>query len=296
MEDMDFSAAMQAPAGPEPQARMAQVSEDPFIDEITLPVTTDTRPTALSLVPYEERVKLLVIQARDLVVNDEEGRKKATELGLQAKKTRLKVEAIKKSPMFQAAESFIKDIRHLCNTLTDPLSKNVEQVCKAKLTAYSEHLRLAKAREEAEARERARAAQAELDAEAAKLRQEAAAKVAAAQEELARKEAEGAGWGAANPDEKALLEQTVEEEKAAAASIVSPQVMVQVQPEKNVVRTDEGASFTTSRWVAEVIDLNLVDRKYLVLDPKAIQKDVDGGLRQAAGFIIKEKLGTSFRG
>jgi hypothetical protein len=289
LEDMDFGAAMQGPVAPEPQTRMAQVSEDPFVEEITLPVTTDTRPTALSLVPYEERVKLLVIQARDLVVNDEEGRKRATELGLQAKKTRLKVEGIKKSPMFLAAESFIKDIRHLCNTLTDPLSKNVEQVCKTKLTAYSEHLRLTKAREEAEARERARAAQAELDTEAAKLKAEAEAKVKAAEAELVHSQG-------LSDSEKAILEQTVEEEKAAAASIVAPQVMVQVQPTKNVVRTDEGASFTTSRWVAEVVDLSLVDRKYLVLDPKAIQQDVDGGLRQASGFIIKEKLGTSFRG
>ena len=296
MDDMDFGAAMAGPTAAMPQTREAQIAEDPFINEITLPVTTDVRPTALSLVPYEERVRVMVAQAKELVVNDEASRKKATELGLQAKKTRLKVEGIKKSPMFLAAESFLKDIRHLCNTLTDPLSKNVEQVLKAKITAFSEHLRLAKAREDAENRERARAAQAELDAEAAKLKAEAEAKVRAAEAELAKKEAEDAGWGVANPDAKALLEQTVEDEKEAAASIVAPKVMTHVPPAKNVVRTDEGSSFTTARWVAEVVDISLVDRKYLVLDPKAIQKDVDGGLRQAAGFIIKEKLGTSFRG
>jgi len=339
LEDIDFSSAMAAPAPSTPQARQVQVAEEPFLDEITLPIGTDIRPMALSLVPYEQEVRLLIQMAKDLEVSDEDGRKEATKLGLRAKKLRLRVEKIEDSPVLQQAINFVKDARHLIKTLASPLKSQVEQVCKTKLTAYSEALRLAQARREAIAREQARALQARLDAEAEELKRAAEAKAKAAQDELDRQAAEEArkaeaeakaraaeeqlALGAAGlteeektglaqtieeetataaaivvptEAEKALLQQTVEDEKAAAASVVAPQVVLQTDPTKNVMRTDEGSSFTTSRWVAELVDINLVDRKYLVLDPKAIQKDVDGGLRQAPGFLIKERLGTSFRG
>jgi hypothetical protein len=287
LEDIDFDAAMKKP---EPQSMPAKVVEgDPFIaGEIDLPVGTDIRPTALSLVPYQEKVKALQLAAKDLQVTDDASRKKATELALQAKKLRIRVEKIEDSPAFQAAVNFVKDIRHLCKTLTTPLKQDVEQVLKNKLTSYAEHLRLAQQRREAEARERARILQAELDAEAAKLKAEAEAKAKAAEEELAT--------GVVNDAERAILQQTVEEEREAAASIVAPIVVVEVAQPENVVRTSEGSSFTTTRWVADLVDINLVDRKYLMVNQKAIQKDVDGGLRNEPGFNIHEVSGTSLRG
>jgi hypothetical protein len=296
MDDIDFGAAMDAPAKPEPQSRPAEATEDTFLAEITLPLGTDIRPTALSLVPYEREVKELIRLAKEIQITDEGGRKEATKIGLRAKKLRLRVEKVEDSPAIQQALNFVKDARHLIKTLALPLKTDVEQVCKSKLTAYSETLRLAQQRREAAAREEAQALQAKLNAEAKLLKEEAEAKVKAAEAELARKEAEDTGWGAANPDEKALLEQTIEEETDAAASIVAPQVVVQVDPNQNIVRTDEGASFTTSRWVARLVNIALVDRKYLMLNTKAIQQDVDGGLRHADGFVIEEKLGTSLRG
>lgn len=298
MEDIDFGAAMKKP---EPQTMPAKVVEgDPFIaGEIDLPVGTDVRPTALSLVPYQEKVKALQLAAKELQVTDDASRKKATELALQAKKLRIRVEKIEDSPAFQEAVNFVKDIRHLAKTLTTPLKNDVEQVLKNKLTAYAEHLRLAQQRREAEARERARILQAELDAEAAKLKAEAEAKAKAAEDELARIEAqekEPSGAPLNFDAEKAILQQTVEEEREAAASIVAPLVTVEVTQPENVVRTSEGSSFTTTRWIADLVDINLVDRKYLMVNQKAIQKDVDGGLRNEPGFNIHEVSGTSLRG
>jgi len=291
LEDIDFGAAMKKP---EAQTMPAKVVEgDPFIaGEIDLPVGTDVRPTALSLVPYQEEVKALVKAARDLQVTDAASQKLATAYGLRAKKLRIRVEKIEDSPAVQAAINFVKDVRHLLKTLTTPLKNDVEQVCKNKLTAYAEHLHLAQQRREAEARERARALQAELDAEAAKLKAEAEAKAKAAEDELARQEAAGE----VNDAERAILQQTVEEEREAAASIQAPLVVVEVPQQENVVRTSEGSSFTTTRWVADLVDINLVDRKYLMVNQKAIQKDVDGGLRNEPGFNIHEVSGTSLRG
>ncbi len=290
MEELDFD--MTAPPPPEPQARTARVADTEFMEPLVIPPGTDVRPIALSLVPYELRVKELIAHAKEIVVEDDEGRKRATDLGLQAKKIRLMVEKVKKSPSYLAAESYIKDCRHLCNTLTEPLKQQVEQVCKDKLTAYSKKLILEQQRREAEARERARRLQAELDAEAERLRAEAEAKAKAAEEEISQQEAAGN----LNEAERAMLQQTVEEEREAAASIVAPQVVVETQAPKNVVRTEAGSSFTTSRWKARLVDISLVDRKYLILDTKAVQRDVDAGVRTIAGFIVEQDLSTSLRG
>jgi hypothetical protein len=151
---------------------------------------------------------------------------------------------------------------------------------------------LAQRRREAAAREEARLLQAKLDAEAATLKADAEAKVRAAQEELARQEAAGH----VNDTERALLEKTVEDETAAAESIVAPQVVVRTQEPETVVRTEAGSSFTTSRWKPRLVDFDKVDRKYLIVDLKVVQRDVDGGMRQISGFAIEEVLGTSLRG
>lgn len=288
--DVDFDAAMTA-TPPERQTRRPEVDEDPFIaGEIVLPEGTDIRPTTLSLVPYEIRVKELVAKAKELEVNDAQTQKEATALANTAKKLRLKVKRIEESPPFLAAQTFIKDIRHLTKMLTEPLHTQVEAVCKDKLSAYSRQLELAQKRREAEARERARVLQAELDAEAEKLRKEAEAKVKAAEKELADSQ------GTLSPAEAAILEQTIEEEREAAASIVAPTVVVESQAPEKVVRTEAGASFTTHRWKAILINIDQVDRKYMVVDMKAVQRDVDGGMRNIDGFSIEEITGTSLRG
>lgn len=284
----DFAAMMEAPAFV-PQV----VEREPFIrQEITLPSGTDIRPTALSLVTYQEKVKLLVARAREIQVDDDAGRKEATALALQAKNIRLQVEAIKKSPAFLAAETFIKEVRHLCTTLTDPLKNQVEAVCKTKLTNYSKKQILEQQRLEAEAREKARQEQAKLDEEARALREQAEERARAAAKELAQKEAAGQ----IDEGEKATLEQTVAEETAAAESIVAPKAVVQVQPRENVVRTDVGSSFTKARPRARLVDESLVERKYLIVDMKAVQKDVDAGVRNIPGFIIEDEYSTSIRG
>lgn len=288
MDDIDFGAAM-VPAEPEPQALRAEIVEEE--GEIILPQGVDIRQTALSLVPYGDRVAALVKMAKEIEVVDDASRKQATEIGLRAKKLRLEVEKVESAPAFLAANQFIKDVRHLVKTLTNPLKVSVEQACKLKLSAFSERLRLEKQRQEAAAREKARQLQLELDAEAAQLRKDAEQKAQKAEAELVAKEM----TGQLTEGEKTLLQQTIEEEKEAAATIVAPTVLVEVPESQNVVRTGEGASYTTVKWVAEVENIDLVERKYLIVDMRAIQKDVDNGLRQAPGFIIREKTGTSFR-
>jgi len=291
-DDFDFSEAMKASAAPEPQACLARVTDEGPTGEITMPVGTNVRPTALSLVPYEEKVKILVARARELQVIDADSQKEATSLALQAKRIRLRVEGIKKSPTYLTADQFLKEIRHLCKALTDPLHHNVEQVCKDKLGAYDAKVKLERQRQEAVAREEARRMQAELDAETERQRQEAVAKARVAQEELERKEAEGS----LTDTDRTLLQQTVEEETSVAESIVAPQVVVQVTPPETVVRTEEGASFTKTRWVAKLVDEAAVERKYLVVDMKLVQKDVDSGVRSIPGFLIEQKTGVSIRG
>ena len=174
--DIDLGAAME-PQGPIVDAEFFHTPE---IMEAPLPAFPspsgfDLTTVALSLVPYQQRVKELAVAAQNIRVEDEAGRKQATDIALVAKRLRLKVEAIKKSEPYLAADAFVKDIRHLCNALTDPLKNQVETVCKNKLTAYSEQLRLAQQRREAAAREEARQLQAKLDAEAKKLRDDALA-------------------------------------------------------------------------------------------------------------------------
>jgi hypothetical protein len=291
-DDLDFGAAMTAPEPPEPQTRTAKVAKTDFIEPISMPDGIDIRATALSLVPYEQHVKALVLAAREIQVTDEASRKQATEIGLTAKKLRLRVEKIEDSPAIQVALNFVKDARHLIKTLAGPLKTDVEQVCKGKLTAYSEQLILAQRRREAAARDEARVLQARLDAEAAQLRADAEAKVRAAQEELARQEAAGQ----VSETERAILEKTVEEETAAAESIVAPQVVVRTQEPDTVVRTEAGSSFTTSRWKPRLVDIGKVHLKYLVVDMKVVQRDVDGGMRTIDGFVVEEVLGTSLRG
>lgn len=291
-DDFDFSEIMKSPPVPEPQTRLGRVTDERPAGEIAMPVGTDVRPTALSLVPYEEKVKILVARARELQVTDADSQKEATSLALQAKRIRLRVEAIKKSPTYLAADQFLKEIRNLCKALTDPLHHNVEQVCKDKLGTYDAKVKLERQRQEAAAREEARRMQAELDAETERQRQEAVAKARVAQEELERKEAEGS----LTDTDRTLLQQTVEEETSVAESIVAPQVVVQVAPLETVVRTEEGASFTKTRWVAKLVDEAAVERKYLVVDMKLVQKDVDSGLRHIPGFLVEQITGVSIRG
>ena len=295
MEEPDFEGAMSEQAEPERQARPMEIrnGEIEFLPEIAAPQGTDIQPVLLSLVPYEEKVKLMILAAREIVVEDDEGCKKATDMALQAKKMRLKVETIKKSPLYEQAENILKTLRHICNTLTEPLKLRVEGVCKDKLTAYSDRLRLEQQRRDAEAREQARELQAKLDAEAAALRAQAEEKARLAAEELSRTDL--------TETEKAILEETVEAETAAAASIVAPVVVVHAQELPNVIRTEEGASFTKRRWIARLVNLDEVPPKYFTEAvtealTKAAQKDVDAGLRNIPGFIIEEKLSTSLRG
>ena len=291
----DFESAMSAPAPPERQTRVEiRENGDEFLPEIAPPMGTDIQPILLSLVPYEEKVKFLILAAKEITVDSEDGRKKATALALQAKKIRLKVETIKKSPLYLQAEDIIKTLRHICNTLTEPLKLSVEGVCKDKLTAYAERLRLEQQRRDAEAREEARKLQSKIDQEAENLRQEALAKAAQAAEELTRADL--------TETERAILEETVESETLAAETISAPQVVAHVEEAPNVVRTDEGASFTRGRWIAELENFGLIETKYLRAEPvieailKVVQKDVDAGMRKISGFKIYEKLSTSLRG
>jgi hypothetical protein len=44
------------------------------------------------------------------------------------------------------------------------------------------------------------------------------------------------------------------------------------------------------------VDIGKVHLKYLVVDMKVVQRDVDSGMRTIDGFVVEEVLGTSLRG
>lgn len=287
MEELDFEAAMGEPV------YSPQIVENP--DQVLINqelITTDVSSTAISLVPYQQKVKALIAQAQAVVVKDNDTRKQAAEIGLLARNMRRRVETIKQSPSYLEAKKYLKEVDALIKMITDPLSKEVEQIVKGKLKVYEERLILEQRRREAEAREEARVRQAALDEEARKIREEAEAKAAEAAKELLEKEAAGQ----LGEEDRTRLERTIKEEEFAATQVFAPVVATEVAPSgPEVVRTESGAAYSRRKFVARLVDPAMVEDKYKVIDMKLVQKDVDAGLRNIPGFLIEEEVTPVFR-
>jgi len=87
--------------------------------------------------------------------------------------------------------------------------------------------------------------------------------------------------------------------EAAKAGVEAPKIETPVMPElSNVTRTDSGSSYMRKKWIAEVIDEDLVPMEYKtkpIPDLPKINKAVKAGIREIAGVRIYQETKTIFR-
>lgn len=282
--DFDFMADLpEMPAIPEPPL------EPEIIETVPVPAVPkmDIQPVALSLVPYQQKVDLMVQEAKAVIVNDEEGNTKAT--AVVASHTRLyKLLEEARKVYVGPYNEHVKAINNLFKTLTDKLDPKAPAgtiaLVKRKMAAYVQQQELERRRKEAELREQQRQLQAKIDAEAKAQREEAEAKAEKAEAEKKRLEAEGK----LDEDTKASLEQTIADETA-AANAPTPQAPVMLVPERTATRTAEGVSFAKFRWVCRITAPAQVPRDYCEPSQKLLDAAVKDGVRAIAGCEIKEE-------
>lgn len=73
-------------------------------------------------------------------------------------------------------------------------------------------------------------------------------------------------------------------------------VAASAKPAPSTVRSQNVTVSARKDWTHEVVDLNKVPRKYLVLSPAAVNADIRAGVRDIEGLRIFEKVSSSFRG
>lgn len=279
----DFGAAMSGQT-PEIQER----TREPEVElSLSLPTTQamdfDISPVALSLVPYERQVALMVNEARGIAVSDQESNKVATATASRNKRLRVLLEGERKR-FVGPLNDHIKQINNLFKTLTDPLSQN-EALIKQQIDQFAYQLEMERRRREAELREEQRKLQAKLDEEARLQREEAQRKAQEAAEKLKAEEDEAT---------RAALEKEIEEETAAAQA-QTPTVTPIVVEKPGVTRTAEGASYQKFKWVCRIVAPALVPREYCEPDKKLLDAAVKAGIRSIPGTIIEEIAETHIR-
>ena len=249
----------------------------------------DIQPVALSLVPYQNLVKLMVQEAKEITVTDAASNTKASEVVSRHlrifKELRDAKERFKKPFTDHAGQ-----ISNLFDTLADELLKEWTQggkkltrgsivLIKQQMATYELALRLERQKEEARLREEQRKLQEKLNEESRLQREEAARKVREAEEKLKTEKDEAA---------RALLEQTVAEETAAAAA-PTPQAPPPVLESKSATRTSEGTSFAQFFWKCQVLDENLVPAEYCKPVQKLLDEAVKAGVRNIPGCLITQE-------
>lgn len=270
MEDFDLGVALDPQSAPlEPE-----IMEDP-LPAFPSPSGFDLSPIALTLVPYERHVALMVAEARGITVTDTTSQKTAVSAESRNKKLFKDLETARKS-FVQPYNDHVKKINNLFKTLTDPLGQN-EATIKAERGKYEYQLELERRRKEAEAREEQRRLQAKLDAEAREQRLEAERKAREAAEKLKAETDEAT---------RIALEKEIEEETLAAAA-PTPQAPLMTERQETI-RTTEGSSYTKFVWKFRIIDPDKVVREFCSPDDKKLAAFVKGGGRQADGIIIEE--------
>ena len=148
---------------------------------------------------------------------------------------------------------------------------------------YEYQLEMERRKKEAALREQQRLLQAQIDKEARQQRDEALRIAREAEEEKERL----AKAGALDAATKAALEKTIEDETAAAAA-PTPVVQPITIEKSSVVRTADGSSYTRFKWVARIVNHNLVPRDCCVPSQKIIDERVKNGERNILGCVIEE--------
>jgi hypothetical protein len=235
----------------------------------------DLSPIALTLVPYERHVTLMVREAKGIVVLDAASQKVAVSAEARNKKLFKDLEEARKR-FVKPYNDHVSRINKIFKELTDPLASN-EALIKQNRGNFEYQLELERRRKEAEAREAQRQLQAKLDAEARIQREEAERKAREAREKLEKEKDEAT---------RTALEKEIAEETLAAAA-PTPQAPL-VTEKQEVVRTAEGSSYTKFVWKCRVEEPTLVPREYCEPVQKLLDDAAKGGIRQIAGCIIEE--------
>ena len=274
----------------EPEPTMEAV-EPEVVETLMVPAVPkmDIQPVALSLVPYQNLVKLMVQEAKEITVTDAESNTKASEVVSRHlrifKELRDAKERFKKPFTDHAGQ-----ISNLFDTLADELLKEWTErgkkltrgsivLIKLQMANYELALRLERQKKEAELREEKRRLQEKLNAEARVQREEAERKAREAEEKLKTEKDEAA---------RALLEQTVAEETAAAAA-PTPQAPPPVLESRSATRTSEGVSFAKFKWTCKIMDPAQVPREYCEPSQKLLDAAMKGGLRSIEGCEITQE-------
>lgn len=274
MDDIDLGAAM-GPQGEIVDAEFFVEPEPGTLPTFPSPSGFDLAPVALSLIPYERHVALMVKEARGITVTDAESQKTAVSAESRNKKLYKALETARKN-FVAPYNDHVKKINNLFKTLTDPLASN-ETLIKEVRGRFEYQLEMDRRRREAALREQQRQLQAKLDAEARAQREEAERKAREAAEKL-KSEQDAAT--------RAALEKEIEEETLAAAA-PTPQAPLMTEKQE-VVRTAEGSSYTKFKWVCRVTEPDLVPRTYCEPHQKHLDDAVKGGVRQIPGCVIEE--------
>lgn len=275
MDDIDLGAAM-APQGEVVDAEFFVEPEIGALPLIPSPSGFDLSPIALSLVPYERHVALMVKEARGIIVTDGESDKTALDAEGRNKKRWQELERARKN-FVAPYNDHVKRINNLFKTLQDPLLSN-EAMIKKERGNFALQEDLKRRQREAAEREERRRLQAKLEADAKKQREEADRKAKEAAEKLKSEQDEAT---------RAALEQEIAEETA-AANAPTPQVAPIVSEKPEVVRTAHGSSYTKFKWVCEIVEPNLVPRDCCEPSQKLLDAKVKGGVRNIPGCVIQE--------
>lgn len=241
-------------------------------------------------------VDAMVAQAQGLSVASAEDERKATALGVEAKRLAKLIEAKRKETIAPYSE-FVSSVNNFCSLFLEKLVVNpkktnggcIEATLKLKILGYQTRVEMERRKKEEEARRVAAELQARLDAEAAEANRKA--------EEDARKkaieEAQAAGAGAVEIAEKVQAAVAAAKENAIEAPSVPELVVPQTS---GAVRTENGgAAYGAKNWVCTIVDPSLVPREFCAPVQKLLNDAVKQGVRSIPGCEIKEEKALRFR-
>ena len=268
-----------------------EAMEPQMVEALSVPTTPkmDIQPVALSLVPYENLVKLMVQEAREITVTDAASNTKASAVLGRHTRVYKELEEAEKS-FTKPYTDHVNQIRNIFRGLSDELLKEWTErgkkltrgsiiLIKQQMATYELNLRLERQKEEARLREEQRKLQEKLNEESRLQREEAARKVREAEEKLKNEK---------DAEARALLEQTVAEETAAAAA-PTPQAPPPVLESRSATRTSEGTSFAKFKWTCKIVDPAQVPREYCDPSQKLLDAAMKGGLRSIEGCVIEQE-------
>lgn len=281
------------------------VDEDPVTDVAPRLDLDVVRPR---FEDYKNEAQRIVSDAKEIIVQDQEGLNIAVMIGGNAKKIAKAIDVQRKATILEPSE-FVRGVNAICKTITDALDE-AERVTKQKIGQYQAKAELERREAERKAREAAEALQRKLreEAEAANRKAQEEARKRAEEEQRVkreREEAEARERGAKAAELKALADKAERErleairqaeEEAAKNAVEAPTVIAPVvQDTPNVTRTEAGSASQRKVWTFEIIDPAEVPREFCSPDPAKIRDAVKMGGRMIAGVRIFEDVKTVFR-